>query len=656
MQHHGDGWYLLERSLSPGEHGYLIVEGGAPRPDRWNPLTTFRGDEEVSLAIAPDCSAPEIRVDAVEVRGADVAVRGTFLAVPDGPPLDPATLVAASSGGGSHAAGEVDAAQGTFSFSIPGLARGKHTLTLSASDEDGRAAAPARAVAWIDPASPAWDGGLLYQIMIDRFRGDGGAPLASPATPGSRAGGTLDGVRAEIERGTFDALGVTALWLSPVYTNPVEIREGRDGRLYESYHGYWPLEPRGVDPRIGGEDALRALIDAAHRRGLRVIFDLVPNHVYETSERYVDHRNHGWFNDGPDACVCGNAGCGWGDHILTCWFTPYLPDVHWQHGDAMRMGVADALWWMDAFDADGVRIDAVPMMPRATTRRITGALRARAAPRGALFSVGEIYTGPGVGGIDTIRYYLGPYSLDGAFDFPLMWAIRDAVAADRAGFDVVDKTLVQTEAAFAGSGAAIGRIINNHDTPRFISEATGHAGADPWQSPPPQPSDWAPYDRTRMALALVLTLPGMPTLYYGDEVALAGAGDPDCRRVMPDLAAISPAQREVLELVQRLGPLRRCSAALRSGERVPITVAKDVYAYRRDAGDGFPVIALFSVADAPSEIPMPAGAAPPGAYVDVASGAAVDLAAGGSIPMDPLSFKILIPEDSPCLDSLGDLE
>lgn len=660
---HGDGWFLIELSLPPGEHGYRVVEGGVSRLDPFNPLTTFHDDEEVSLAVAPDCSAPELRVDAVEVRGGDVTVRGTFLAVPDEAALDPSTVLAQEPGGAQIAASQVDPGAGTFTLSLEGLPRGKHTLTLAAADVLGRAAAPQKAVAWVAPAMPAWDGGLLYHLMIDRFRGDGGAPLSPPATPGSRAGGTLDGVRAEIERGTFDELGVTGLWLSPVYTNPIELRAGRDGRLYEGYHGYWPVEPRGVDPRIGGDDALRAVIDAAHRRGLRVIFDLVPNHVYESSARYLDRRNQGWFNDGPDHCVCGGPACGWGDHLQTCWFAPYLPDVRWQQPDAMRTGVDDALFWMEAFDADGVRIDAVPMMPRATTRRMAAGLRASAAPRrdprpgapdpveGALFSIGEVFTGPGTLGTDTYRYFLGPDGMDGAFDFPLMWAIRDAFGADRAGFDAVEAVLAQTDAALRGSGAVLGRMVDNHDTSRFISDAIGEGAADPWESPPAQPESPDAYARARMALALLLTLPGLPVLYYGDELALAGAGDPDSRRVLPDLAALSPGQRSVRDLVRRLGPLRRCSLALRAGARAPIAVSSDVYAYRRDAGDGSPALVFFSKAPMTTELPLPEGAAPPGAYVDVLSGEAVDLAAGGAISLDPLTFKILLPAASPCHES-----
>ena len=251
--------------------------------------------------------------------------------------------------------------------------------------------------------------------MIDRYLGDGGEHLSPPPTAGSRAGGTLDGVRASIESGELDELGITAVWLSPVYLNPTEPREGPwDGRMYEGYHGYWPQESRGVDPRVGGEEAMRALVSAAHARGLRVLLDIVPNHVYETNPIYLDHQGDGWFHDGADKCICGNPPCPWSTHIATCWFTAYLPDYRWKTLEVMQHGAAESRWWTETFDLDGVRVDAVPMMPRAATRRIALEIRDSVSPRSEQFLLGEIFTGPGQDGIDRIRYHLGPDGLDSA--------------------------------------------------------------------------------------------------------------------------------------------------------------------------------------------------------------------------------------------------
>jgi glycosidase len=473
--------------------------------------------------------------------------------------------------------------------------------------------------------------------------------LAPPATPGSRAGGTLSGITAEIERGTFAALGVTALWISPVYTNPDGFQTGLDGRLYEAYHGYWVMADRAVDPHLGGEAELDALMASAHAHGLRVLFDLVPNEVYVQNPRYQAHLGDGWFNDAPGHCTCGLPGCDWSANILTCWFTSWLPDVRWQSDGAMADAVDTAAFWMSRFDADGVRIDAVPMMDRAATRRIVAAIRGMEAPARARFALGEVFTGGGVSGIDQIKYFLGPNGLDSAFDFPLMWALQDAIATGVGGFAEVETTLSEMEASYAGSGTVPARMLDNHDVARFLSVASGDDVADPWTSPPPEPPAGAPaYARQRLALGLTFSLPGMPVLYYGDEVALAGATDPDSRRVMPAPDALSADQSATLALTQKLGKLRACSAALRRGARVPVWADGDTLAFARDAGDGSPVLALFSRSTEPRALSIPGGVVAPGRYVDALSGTSVDLSGPATVGLGPVSFQILVPAASPC--------
>jgi glycosidase len=155
------------------------------------------------------------------------------------------------------------------------------------------------------------------------------------------------------------------------------------------------------------------------------------------------------------------------------------------------------------------------------------------------FLIGEVFTGAGSWGVDVIRYYLGPEGLDSVFNFPLMWAIRDVLAHESAGFDAIEDMLVEVETATAGSGAVLGQIIGNHDVTRFFSEAHGDAGGDPWAAPAEQVEDAVAFARLRSALTLLLTLPGLPVLFYGDEVGLAGSNDPDNRRVLPEPGALS---------------------------------------------------------------------------------------------------------------------
>lgn len=648
-----EGWRVLELSLPPGEYGYLVVEDGVERIEKSNPLTTFRdGKQEVSLLRVERCDAPELWVESAREAGpGEIEVRASFHAIEPEVWLDPTRVKAATLAGVPLVLRASDPSVGTFTLGAGGLPRGKHTVVIEAFDGKGRAAEPVRASAWVEPEAPTWNDGVLYHLMIDRFRGDEGAPLSPPPSPGVRAGGTLDGVRAAIEEGYFARFGVSALWISPIYQNPVEARPGRDGRMYDSYHGYWPLDSRGVDPRIGGEPAVRALVAAAHARGMRVLFDLVPNHVYEMNPRYAPRRRTGFYNDGPEACICGTDNCSWGTRIENCWFTPYLPDVRWQNSEAMWEGVDDSRFWLEAYDIDGVRIDAVPMMPRAATRRIAAALRRSAGPDRAAFVMGEVFTSPGDGGIREIKYFMGPHGLDSAFDFPLMWALRDVAGGGRSSFREIERVLAATDVALEGSGALLARMVDNHDVARFMAVATGEEGNDPWGDQPLQPTDPEPYARLRLALAFLFSLPGLPVIYSGDEVGLTGASDPDCRRVLPADEALSAEQHATRDTTSRLGRLRRCSEALRRGERAVLATSDDTDAALRRDASGRLALTLFSRSTDPLAIALPAEVA--GAYVDALSGEAIAVPpGGGAVPMPPLSARFLLPEGDPCLSAL----
>ncbi len=646
------GWEVarVDDVIPPGEHGYLILEDGTHRLDEFNPLGTFwaaKNDLEVSLLILPDCREPALQVAEVEVRGADaVAISAEFEPGADGAIVAEASVRANVRGPAMTMTIPADVEAGRqITAEVAGLARGRHSFTVTATTTTG-AEVVARASVFVGPAAPEWTDGLLYQVVTDRYRGPGGTALAAPATPGVRAGGVLAGITAELEAGTMTEMGVTALWISPVYTNPIEAREGRgDGKMYEGYHGYWVQESRGVDPKIGGEAALDALIAAAHARGIKVLLDVVPNHIYEANPRFRDRTDDAGFHIHDPPCVCGLGTCDWGTHILTCWFTDYLPDLRLEDPAVLRQSYEDLIWWRERFEVDGLRIDAVPMMPRAVTRRIAHELRTRAAGEPP-FLLGEVFTGGGLGGVEVLRYYLGPDGLDSVFDFPLMWAIRDVLAHETAGFSVLTKLLADIDAATAGSGAVLGRMIGNHDVTRFFSEARGDAGGDPWAGNAIQADDPVAFARQRSALALVLTLPGLPVLYYGDEVGLAGATDPDNRRVLPAWDSLSPEQAATKAMVARLGQLRGCEPALRRGALRTVVVDPLRWAFVRGDGE---VLVVLSRSASDEVVTLPAGELAPGRYVDVLSDEVFTVTTGEvAIALAPRQPRVLVREASGC--------
>lgn len=635
-----DGWLVAKIDTTPGEHAYAIIEDGVWLTDDSEPMTDVHDGHEVSVATAADCERPAVRVDGVDTnQDGSVTVRATFLSAKNGAPVEPSSIVAKDRDGAELSVRSVDASVGTFTLDTTGLSRGKYTYTIEARDVGGKVAEDARATAWIDRSSgkEPWDprDAIVYQIMVDRFRGPTG-PLAPPATPSSRAGGTLAGVRRALEAGEIEALGATAIWLSPLYSNPVGDFSGNDGRTYTSYHGYWPIDSRGIDSRFASEAELDGFVRAAHTRGIRVLFDVVPNHVHEQHPWKTEHPD--WLNQD---CICGQGSCDWGAHILTCSFAPYLPDLDWMNIETAKAETNDVLWWFDRWDADGIRIDAVPMMPRSATRRIAAAARTRYAhPGHALYVLGENFTGQG--GFQSLRYDLGPHGLDGSFHFPLMWTLRDAIASETAPLSAIEKSFRAGEEAWKGANAVMGLMIGNHDVARFASVSAGNSNGDTWESPP-QSVDPMVYAKQRLALASVLTLPGAPVLYYGDEVGLAGRSDPDCRRVMPGEAALSEEQRKTRELARRIGQARACSRPLRRGGLRTILSDDERLVFAREIEGEAAIVALTRRPKTTTTIDVPPSLGP---LVDVMTGQ--EASGSLAISSDPFSAHVWVTTASGC--------
>lgn len=120
---------------------------------------------------------------------------------------------------------------------------------------------------------------IVYFLMTDRFCGGAdGAPVTLTGAPGSFFGGRLAGITRKLEQGWFSALGVNALWITAPYQQILGSVPGDGGFDHYAYHGYWPLDFTMVDSRFGSEADLEALVSAAHKRGIKVILDVVMSH------------------------------------------------------------------------------------------------------------------------------------------------------------------------------------------------------------------------------------------------------------------------------------------------------------------------------------------------------------------------------------------
>ncbi len=519
-----------------------------------------------------------------------------------------------------------------------------------------------------------WRDAIMYFAMVDRFSDSDGS---ADAVPGASDGDATRGPSGQYEGGDLAGatsrldyladLGVTAVWLSAPYENRdtagAAIDPGSDSHLYSAYHGYWPSpanidysDPRNPSPRprvesrIGTDADLHAFVDTAHAttgadgEPMKVLFDYVMNHVDIDSGLYAAHYD--WFARRSDGRLplCGPENL-WDDPYwsLRCAFTDYLPSFDFESPAPRAWSVNDAIWWAREYEVDGLRLDAIKHQPLGWLTDLRAALsREISAPEGDRFYlVGETFS---YDDRDLLRRYVDPDTmLDGQFDFPLKARLCEAVFTPGGDLGAL-ATWMDGNDTFYGPDAIMTTWIGNHDIPRAIHFASREItscreGSNPgngWDWRPTQPTDAAPYERLAVAFAVMMTNPGIPLIYYGDEIGLAGGGDPDNRRMMPwSEASLNEHQRALRSRVRALARLRASNRALTRGRRRTLSSSRDTWVYTMGGCGGDDVTIAINRADSAQSVSIPAGA-----YTDLLSGANVD---GGSVSVPARSYLVLGP-------------
>ena len=414
---------------------------------------------------------------------------------------------------------------------------------------------------------------VLYLIMPDRFAA-GNPANAQPGNNRAAAkgwhGGDLAGIEQHLDY--LRELGVTALWTTPVVSN---------GAMPEAYHGYAATDLYAVDAHFGSTGDYRHLSDALHARGMKLVIDLVPNHIGVQHPWVLDPPAPEWFHGSLEShrltqfnfynLVDPHAPRQAWSAITDGWFTNEMPDLNQENPLVSRYLIQNALWWVETANIDGIRLDTFPYVGRAFWRDFHATLHS-VYPR--LTTVGEIYNGdPEVTsffaggtahrGIDT--------GLDTPFDFPVFFVMRDVLAH---GKPMTELAKVLRQDALYPHPERLVPFIGNHDTTRFMTEARGSTA------------------KLKLALGLLVTLRGMPQLYSGDEIGMQGGTDPDNRHDFPGgftgdahnaftKAGRTAAEEEVFAWTSGLLKLRATYPELQSGIEQNLFANEDVFAFAR---------------------------------------------------------------------------
>ncbi len=450
---------------------------------------------------------------------------------------------------------------------------------------------------------------IIYMVMSDRFAdGDphnneagNGDSLLDRSSPDAYHGGDFAGIRQHL--GYLKDLGVTAIWIAPVYRpepRRLEIKSRAGKRKMADYHGYSPVDFFDTNPRFGTPAEYRALVNEAHRLGLKIIQDQIvgftgPRHHWRQAPPF-----DGWFHGpitSPPVCtfrydVLANPHASESERrgVTDGWFFGLLPDLDTRNPKVKRYAIEQSLWWMLNFDADGVRLDTYPLVEREFWRDWS---RRREAAVPGMSVVGEAWVSdpwqlcffqggrPGWDGIDP--------GVDSVFDFPLNRAIVQ-VFSERA--PATRLSMVVSRDGLYPRAERLVTFLDNHDTPRLAAAP----GLDP--------------NRYRLAVAYLLTTRGIPQMTWGDEIGLPGhmddrrdfpGGFPGDSRSAFEAKGRTTDEQATFETWKRLIRLRRSSPALRRGRLIELAVSDKTYAYLREMGEER-IVVVFNLDTIPTSV------------------------------------------------------
>lgn len=439
---------------------------------------------------------------------------------------------------------------------------------------------------------------VIYLMMPDRFaNGDvtndtiaGLLEGADRSNPNARHGGDFEGVAQRL--GYIDDLGMTAIWFTPIFENDMTPE-------YGAYHGYAATDMYATDPRFGTMDEFVGLVDAVHQRGMKVIMDMIHNHIGDRHWWMADLPTPDWVHSwerygqtnytGP-AAIDPYASEHDRDQLVNGWFVREMPDLNQTNELLAQYLVQNTVWWIEHTGVDGIRMDTYLYPDKAYMARWAEHVLAEYP---TFNIVGESW----VNHVPHEAYWQDDFAahpdgydsaLPSVTDFPLAFAMRGAFTGG-SPYQIYE-TLAQDHVYPAPN--LLVTFFDNHDLSRAY-----------------------PDDLSALALgyAFQMTTRGIPQVYYGTEVALPNGpqtgGDGYKRLDMPggwpgddrsvfDAADRTDREAEAFAFVRALTRWRQSADVIHNGRLTQFIPRDDVYVYFRWDADETVMVVLNAAAEA----------------------------------------------------------
>jgi glycosidase len=425
---------------------------------------------------------------------------------------------------------------------------------------------------------------VMYLLLPDRFaEGDVSNQknaafrgTVSRNNPNAYHGGNLAGIAQHLDY--IHSLGATTLWIAPIYA--------QDPASASDYSGYAPVDLYHVNPHFGGLQDYSHLADQVHAQGMKLVLDMVLNHVGPASPWVADPPAPDWFHGTPSSHIPASADFApvTDPHappaaaapVVDGWLFNTMPDLNQSNPLVRQYLIQNAIWWIESGALDGLRLDTFPYVDRDFWQSFHAELHAL-YPH--LTTVGEIDSSdPAVvayfaGGVKHAGIDTGLYT---AFDFPGYFAIRAALAGgSQVGYSPMSSVPdVQRRDWFYPHPERLVTFFGNQDTPRILSTPGGTAST------------------LKLAFGLIATMRGIPQIYCGDEIALTGTTATDNRSDFPGgfpgdtnnaftAEGRSAAQQEMFSWVTSLLQLRAQHDVLQTGMQQTLLADQTGLVYAR---------------------------------------------------------------------------
>ncbi len=439
---------------------------------------------------------------------------------------------------------------------------------------------------------------LIYLLMPDRFsNGD----ITNDAIKGlqengidrnemyKRHGGDFQGVINHLDY--IKELGATALWMTPFLINDEE---------HWSYHGYATTDHYCIEPRFGGNNVFTQLISECHKRGMKFVMDYIYNHVGDNNYLIKDSPSSDWIHHWPEFTRTNYRPSAVSDPYrskydsILCvdgWFDKYMPDLNQQNPYVQNYLIQNTIWWVEYAQIDGFRFDTYPYNDNDFMIKAIKALKDEYPNIGLVGETWEQNT-------SSIAYWQSknPLRLDGKdsyleslTDFMMCFAIKDGLNEEYGWNKGFGKIYYQLSEDMQYHNPYMNVIfLDNHDVSRIYSELNND------------------FNKWKQAIVMLMTLRGIPMLYYGTEILMEGMSNPDglVRKDFPGgwpedavnkyiSAGRTEKENEAFQFIKNLAQWRKNNEAITHGKLMQFVPEDHTWVYFRYT-DSHAVMVVFN--------------------------------------------------------------